>query len=209
MTTPTAELLVAETHRSCRVLGPGDRYGLWVQGCPLRCAGCVSPQWLPSTGGERVAVDALAREILEFAVDGLTVSGGEPFAQAAGLVALIHQIRDDRDLSVCCYTGYTLEGLRRGDPAQRELLGLVDLLIDGPYVSSRHAPLRWRASTNQRLHVLSDRHLDVLAEPDDPAGLQIEIGPGGDVQWLGVPHTPGFREALAGAAGLVEARDRR
>ncbi|GAA2902785.1 hypothetical protein GCM10010472_71240 [Pseudonocardia halophobica] len=203
----TEGLVVAATHRSCHVLGPGNRYALWVQGCPFRCPGCVSPQWLAFTGGKRLAVDDLVLDIVSFAVDGLTVSGGEPFAQAAGLVALVRQIRQSRDLSLCCYTGYTLEALRRGSPAQRELLGLVDLLVDGPYVRSRHAPLRWRASTNQRLHVLTDRHLDVLTEPDDPAGLQIEIGPDGEAQWLGVPHTPGFREALAAAADLVESRD--
>jgi anaerobic ribonucleoside-triphosphate reductase activating protein len=150
-------------------------------------------------------VASLAAEVAEHAVDGLTVSGGEPFAQAPALVELIREVRRRRDLSVCCYTGFTLERLTQtGDDGQRELLGLTDLLIDGPYVQRRHAALRWRASANQRLHALTPRHRQELTLPDLSAGLQIEVTSGADVHWLGVPPTPGFREAFASATSLLD-----
>ncbi len=203
-------LTVAETHPACRVLGPGTRYVVWVQGCPLSCVGCVSPQWIPFAGGRRMAVAELAEEIAASGADGLTLSGGEPFAQADALARLVTTVRAHRDLSVLCYTGHTLEHLRRRDDAgTRALLSEVDILIDGPYVSSRHRDLRWRASANQRVHDLTGRHAADLSTPDTSSGLQIEVLADGGVHWLGVPPVPGFRENFEHTLGLAApAQDR-
>ncbi|NJP91720.1 radical SAM protein [Nonomuraea sp. FMUSA5-5] len=192
-------VMVADTHPACEVLGPGVRYCVWVQGCPLRCRGCVSPEWIPFEGGTAVPVADLADEIVRTAADGLTLSGGEPFAQAQALAELVTRVRARRDLSVMSYSGHTLEWLRRhGDEHQRRLLSLLDLLVDGPYVAGRHAALRWRGSANQRLHRLTDRHRD-LPGPDESAGLRIEITPDRRVHWLGVPPVPGFGPAFSRA----------
>jgi anaerobic ribonucleoside-triphosphate reductase activating protein len=195
-------LRVADEHARCGVLGPGIRYAIWVQGCPLRCRGCVSPQWIPFDGGTLVAVPDLARRVLAAPVDGVTFSGGEPFAQAAALAELATRLRAERDLSIACYTGYPLRWLRRhADADQRRLLSLVDLLIDGPYVQRQHADLRWRGSANQRLNVLTARHAGERW-PDVGAGLQFEVTAEGQLHWLGVPPTPGFRDALETALTL-------
>jgi anaerobic ribonucleoside-triphosphate reductase activating protein len=195
---------VAETHPACRVLGPGSRFVVWVQGCPLSCAGCISPQWIPFDGGHRVAVADLADEIVDSGADGLTLSGGEPFAQAGALAELVSAVRARRDLSVLCYTGHTLEHLRRhGGPAARALLSEVDILVDGPYVAARHGDLRWRGSANQRVHDLTGRHTAELAGADTGSGLQIELLADGGVQWLGVPPVPDFRKNFERVLGLV------
>ncbi|MFE3188023.1 4Fe-4S single cluster domain-containing protein [Nocardia sp. NPDC059240] len=199
-----AEITVAETSSACRTLGPGVRYVLWVQGCPLSCPGCVSPQWLSFTGGTRVPVPALAAEIVRTARDGLTISGGEPFSQAPALAALIAEIRRQRDLSVMCYTGHTLAHLRRSrDPAVHELLGSLDLLVDGPYIAARHGDLRWRGSDNQRLHALTDRHAEELTGPDTSAGLDFAIRTDGTLQWQGVPAVPHFKNRFEAALDIV------
>src|SRR6059058_3547475 len=39
--------------------GPGKRFALWFQGCPLRCPGCCNPEMLPFEGGESRRVDDL------------------------------------------------------------------------------------------------------------------------------------------------------
>ncbi|TCO48021.1 4Fe-4S single cluster domain-containing protein [Actinocrispum wychmicini] len=202
--TGDGHLDIADWHPACRVLGPGTRYVLWVQGCPLSCAGCVSPQWIPFGGGRRVAVDDLAATIAATAADGLTLSGGEPFAQAGALARLVSRIRAVRDLSVMCFTGYSLDHLAsRGGPAAVALLSLVDILVDGPYLARRHADLRWRGSANQRVHQLTDRHAGDLVGPDVGAGLQIEVAVDGTVQWLGVPPVPGFRAEFERAIGVI------
>ncbi|MEU1961728.1 4Fe-4S single cluster domain-containing protein [Nocardia sp. NPDC019304] len=200
-------VVVAETHPACRTLGPGTRFVVWVQGCPLSCPGCVSPQWIPFEGGRRVAVADLAAEIAGSGVDGLTLSGGEPFAQAAALAALIRAVREERDLSVLCFTGFTLRHLRyRGDAAVQELLSQVDLLVDGPYIAARQADLRWRGSANQRIHQLTARHAADLTGPDRSAGLQIEVLGDGSVQWLGVPAVANFRSRFERALQVAPLR---
>lgn len=203
---PSATLRVAEVTEHCTVLGPcapgRARAVVWVQGCPLRCSGCISTEYLPFEGGTPMATRTLVDRLFALdGLDGVTFSGGEPFAQAAALVDLVDRLRAAGDWSVMSYTGHTIEWLEaRGTPAQRALLDRLDLLVDGPYVERLHRPLLWRGSSNQRIHVLSDRHEDVatrLAVPDGdrPAGIQVEVD-GGNFRVLGVPPTPGFRQAF-------------
>ncbi|WP_433363831.1 4Fe-4S single cluster domain-containing protein [Actinoplanes sp. CA-142083] len=195
---------VAALHPSCTVLGPGTRFAIWVQGCPLSCRECISPQWIPAEGGHETPIGELADRVVREAADGLTISGGEPFAQAAALAALVEQVRARRDLSVLSYTGYTVEHLRRhGTPAQTRLLGLLDVVIDGPYLVDRHADLRWRGSANQRIHVLTDRHRGLGSGPEAGVGLQFEIDRSGALTWLGVPPVRGFRGRLEEALGVA------
>ena len=196
MIAPDELLVVAQLHPACTVLGPGTRFAIWVQGCPLHCRECVSPQWIPQSGGRPVHVEELAETILATGVTGVTFSGGEPFAQAAALARLVGRLRARRDLSVLSYTGFVVEHLRaHGTPAQRGLLGQLDILIDGPYLVGRHADLRWRGSANQRIHYLTARHepVDADRDADRGVGLQLEVGGAGQVRWLGVPAQPGFR----------------
>lgn len=174
------------------VLGPGRRAVVWLQGCPFRCPGCISPDSLPFDGGEEVSVGDLAAWVLaQEEIEGVTLSGGEPFCQAEGLCALLDAVRAERDLGAVSYTGYTLERLlETGTEPQRALLERLDLLIDGPYVEAERADLLWRGSANQRLILLSDRYRGLepqWREADRSAGLQIIARPGGRVTIAGVP----------------------
>lgn len=97
------------------VLGPGVRYGLWVQGCPRRCPGCMTPQSQPREGGWWAETSQVAEDILRSGRTGLTISGGEPFLQAEALCELIGKIRRQRDIGVILYTGNTLAELQASD----------------------------------------------------------------------------------------------
>jgi anaerobic ribonucleoside-triphosphate reductase activating protein len=83
---------------------------------------------------------------------GVTFSGGEPFEQVPALLELAHMIRD-AGLTLMSYSGYTLEELiARHDPDTDELLGLLDILVDGRYVERlRNLTLVYRGSENQRV----------------------------------------------------------
>src|SRR5438552_5104808 len=139
--------------------GPGRRYALWFQGCPLRWPGCCNPEVLPFTGGApRPVADILAeveQTARELNIEGITLLGGEPLAHAAGAAALARGTRA-LGLSVMVFTGYTLDEARAlPDVAVAELLANTDILVDGPYV--RELPenaRRWVGSTNQRVHFL-------------------------------------------------------
>lgn len=141
------------------VNGPGARAVLWVQGCPIRCPGCFNPHTHSFEPRQWVTVEALAERILKLkGIEGVTYSGGEPFAQAEALAELSERLRE-RGLSILSYSGYPLEEIRQsGDPAKLKLLSLLDILIDGPFVLAKKKPLLWRGSANQRVHFLTERY---------------------------------------------------
>lgn len=137
--------------------GPGERFVLWVQGCPLACPGCWNPDTWAFERRDLRAVDDLAAEILTTrGIEGVTFTGGEPFAQARALATLAERVRA-AGLSVFVFTGYELAELAR--PAQRDLLAHTDVLVAGRYDRARRATgLPWRGSTNQEVHFLSPRY---------------------------------------------------
>ncbi|MFE7622979.1 4Fe-4S single cluster domain-containing protein [Streptomyces sp. NPDC057509] len=153
-------LNVAATRVGTEALGPGVRSALWVQGCPFSCAGCMAPDWIPFRPARQAEPGDLARELLaDPRVTGLTFSGGEPMAQAAGLAEVARRAREIRDVSVICFTGHRLERLRSRPPGPgvAALLAAVDVLIDGVYVAALDDGRGLRGSSNQRVHHLTGR----------------------------------------------------
>ena len=154
--------------------GPGIRTAIFAQGCPHHCPGCHNPEtWEFGCG---TAMDET--RVLEIVQSnplckGVTFSGGEPFAQAAGFVELARLLKQ-AGYEVASYSGYTFEDLLTGTPEQQDLLRQLDVLIDGPFVlAERTMEAAFRGSRNQRI-------LDVPASL--AAGSAVEI-PGG--RWLG------------------------
>ena len=81
----------------------------------------------------------------------VTFSGGDPMFQAEGFAELAHAIKTRTNKTIWCYTGFTFEALIK-NPQQRQLLELVDVLVDGPFVEKLKDPdLLFRGSSNQRL----------------------------------------------------------
>ena len=133
--------------------GPGYRMAVFVQGCPHGCPGCHNPMTHDPAGGYLADTDAIVAKLGKNPlVRGVTLTGGEPMMQAAALCE-IAAAAQAKGMSVWCYTGYTLEALakERNDDRMR-LLGLVDVLVDGPYIArERSLDLLYCGSRNQRL----------------------------------------------------------
>ncbi len=148
--------------------GPGRRFALWFQGCPLRCPGCCNPEMLPFAGGQTMrlaeVIEQVQIAVARHAVEGITLLGGEPMAHALGAARLAQQVQSWNQ-TVMVFSGYTLEEIGgMADPAVHELLAHTDILVDGQYV--RELPetrRRWIGSANQRVHFLTDRY-----RADDP-----------------------------------------
>lgn len=177
-----------------RALGPFTRFSLWVQGCRRGCPGCMTADAQSMDGGRRVAVETLAKEIAATpGIEGVTISGGEPFLQAPPLAALIRKARMIGDLGVILYTGYTLEALRgeteeAAPPGAAELLNRIDLLIDGPYIREQDDGRSLRGSANQRLHFLTDRYAEVAADYYGKEKRRVEVHTFADGLFLaGIP----------------------
>ena len=100
-----------------------------------------------------VDTEMILRQVRENPLlDGITLSGGEPFCQPEACRALAEAARD-LGLSVWCYTGYTWEKLmQEADPARLALLEAVDVLVDGPFIlAQKSLELKFCGSRNQRL----------------------------------------------------------
>jgi anaerobic ribonucleoside-triphosphate reductase activating protein len=146
------------------VNGPGTRAVVWVRGCPIHCEGCFNEPFQSFSPATLVPVNELAETILALpGIDGVTFSGGEPFAQAGPLAALGRRLRR-AGLTIVTYTGYTPEQLAEGDdPAWPALLAETDLLITGPYVVGLAKPDQMMGSSNQQVI---------------PLGMKIQVPPG-------------------------------
>ena len=162
----------------CRVLGPGNRAVVWVHGCCFDCPGCIA-RWFREGDYESVSPTELAKWYLGTDADGLTISGGEPMLQAAGLAEMIREIRAERDCGVIVYSGFLYETLKQKaeeDTSVRAFLEEIDLLIDGPYIEAQNDNLPYRGSANQRLLPLTERYRDaIVSYYQGRNGREIEI----------------------------------
>jgi len=196
------KLNIAETCVGTRALGPGLRSVAWVQGCPFSCRGCIAPDWIPQRPAREADPGELAAELLaDPGVTGLTFSGGEPMAQAEGLAQLITIARQQRDLTLICFTGYRLARLHGSPPGPgvASLLAQTDVLIDGQYVAARNDGRGLRGSSNQRVHFLTGRLRHAEAElTEGPRRAEIRLRERSALL-VGVPG-PGVQEAFDTAA---------
>lgn len=191
------KIAINKAHYPVTVLGPGQRIGIWLQGCSIRCPGCVSQDTWPRDPTREIDVAVLlawCRRVAADGPDGVTLSGGEPFDQPKALTALLkalHRWRAQagRDFDILCYSGYPLATLRRKHAG---ILALLDALIPEPYVDGLPLAHLWRGSANQPLVPLSPRgaaryatHLTAPAED----GKRMQVAAEGRRLWfIGIPQ---------------------
>lgn len=177
---------LSRIHFPVTTLGPGNRLGIWFQGCSIRCPGCISADtW--SLGLGTTTVDAIVDAIDSWLTraDGVTISGGEPFDQPAALAQLLKEIRRRSTLDVLVYSGHAYDAIREWVASEP---GLIDALISEPYQESMPQTLALRGSDNQELHLLTalgneryagydrtleaaDRRFDVMFDQDGTVWL--------------------------------------
>lgn len=144
---------IANTISDSIVDGPGLRFTVFTQGCPHHCPGCHNPETHCTDGGYEISLEDLAARLsTNPLIDGLTLSGGDPFVQGEECAALGHIARE-KGLNVWTYTGYTYETLlAMAQPGQLALLDETDVLVDGPFILAlKSYAAKFRGSANQRL----------------------------------------------------------
>ncbi|MBQ9358122.1 MAG: radical SAM protein [Abditibacteriota bacterium] len=147
-------MYVARILYPVRVLGPGDRLGIWFRGCPRRCRGCSNPElWEQAPESLTTLGDVLGlidRIGVINRIDGFTLSGGDPFYQPEALEELLPALnRISGDILV--YTGYLYEELKDRYPG---LLEQISVLVDGEYIEERNNGSVLKGSDNQRIFYL-------------------------------------------------------
>jgi anaerobic ribonucleoside-triphosphate reductase activating protein len=135
--------------------GDGWRAVLFVSGCPHHCPGCHNPEAWDKNYGELYVEDNIYTQIIENPfLDGLTLSGGEPFLYCKELFSLVKRVKA-KGLTIWSYTGFTFEELLRWSEKNSDVqafLQEIDLLVDGKFLIERMEPKkRFRGSCNQRI----------------------------------------------------------
>lgn len=146
--------------------GPGIRLSLYFQGCSHCCPGCHNPETHDPAGGSSFSTGELLSLVDNCpGIDGVTLSGGEPFEQAAAAAEMAAAIKE-RALNLVLYSGYYFEELLAKsikDHNVKTLLKAGWLLIDGPFIEEKKdLTLPFRGSRNQRLIDLP-RSMEALA----------------------------------------------
>lgn len=115
-----------------KTLGPGERMVIWTNGCERNCKGCVSPRLQRNNPRTEVDIETFFNRFDLSQVDGVTISGGEPFLQKEELLHLLIYLKRRGVKDILVYTGYMLAELR--DIISKECLKYISVLIDGPYI---------------------------------------------------------------------------
>lgn len=184
------KISLSRVHFPVTTLGPGRRLGIWVQGCSIRCAGCISSDtWAARFPDLRVSevIERVQPWLLE--CDGVTVSGGEPFEQPEALGELLRRFRQLKETNILVYSGLPLEKLRTSPLLQE---GLIDCLISEPFDISAAQTKYLRGSDNQRMTLLTPRGEEVFgcldcATTEADRRLDVMFDADGSVWLAGIP----------------------
>lgn len=147
-------LYLNRCHFPVTSLGYGNRVGIWLQGCSIKCDGCIVPETWDIEPKHVVPVEALLAAIEPWlqCADGVTISGGEPFEQPAPLMSLIEGVRSFCPGDLLVYSGFTWSHLRR---RFGQIIANIDVLVAGPYIARLRTEGCLFGSSNQEIHVLS------------------------------------------------------
>ena len=147
------ECRIAGYIRHSLVNGPGVRMVIFFQGCPHHCKGCHNPETWDIDGGKIMDTSEIINLINSTRhIDGITLSGGDPLLQSDAVIEIARAAKDI-ELSVWCYTGWTMETILAGETSVNlKVMDYIDVLVDGPFVVSlKEDGLPYRGSSNQRI----------------------------------------------------------
>ena len=126
------------------VNGDGSRYVVFTQGCPHHCKGCQNPEtWDPTGGMELSPVEIAADFHKRRLLDGITLSGGDPFCQQDECMRLLDLLPG---VNVWIYTGYEYEEICDTPLAKR-----ADVLVTGRFIQDLRCEGKMYGSSNQRI----------------------------------------------------------
>lgn len=140
-------------------LGPGKRLCIWVSGCNARCEGCANPELWTQRPEQFISVENLAlaikKSVMGKEIEGITISGGEPFDQAVDVIKLLNLLNCKVDILV--FSGYLYEEIKN-DITKNMLLEMIDVLVDGRYIEELNdGRSALKGSSNQCIYILNEK----------------------------------------------------
>lgn len=184
-------------HYPVTVLGPGKRLGIWLQGCSNACKGCLAKDTWDAESGTVVKIGELVAECRHLAangVDGITISGGEPFEQPKALEAILRGLHTwtdhlDSPVDYLCYSGKSYNELKQ----YPEILRLLDTIIPEPFIVELPGKAL-RGSDNQPIITLTElgaQRYEVYTDESrqqPKKSIQFVMEDDGSVSFIGIPE---------------------
>lgn len=198
-------ILLRFWHWPTLALGPGQRLGLWLQGCSIHCPGCIAPESQPFDPATSVPIRALMRELSPIVEapggpPGITISGGEPLDQPEALADLLERLSSLGARDVLIYSGYPKERALEILPALPELIAA---LVDGPFVQGEATDAPWKGSEGQGLTLFRPELRSAYEQWSADRERRMQLVRKGEARYLiGIPRQGDrLREALLGEGG--------
>ena len=142
----TKRLRVAGLLPCSFVNGGGARFVVFTQGCAHHCPGCHNPDTWDFDGGQEMDVETIAELYKKHKLlDGITLSGGDPFYQQDACLGLLKLLPDGTNVWI--YTGFEYEEIE-----DTELAKAADVLVTGPYIAELRCEGKPYGSSNQEIH---------------------------------------------------------
>jgi len=144
-------------YKISRVNGPGDRFTLWTQGCSKGCVNCFNPETWNNKNNIILSPLEIFEYIKELDIDGVTITGGDPFEQEEDLLLLL-KLLDTLSLSkgVIVFSGFTYDEIRE-NKIREECCDYIDVLIDGRYEEENRVTDSFKGSSNQNIIYFSSK----------------------------------------------------
>jgi anaerobic ribonucleoside-triphosphate reductase activating protein len=144
-------------YKISRVNGPGDRFTLWTQGCSKGCVNCFNPETWNNKNNIILSPLEIFEYIKELDIDGVTITGGDPFEQEEDLLLLL-KLLDTLSLSkgVIVFSGFTYDEIRE-NKIREECCDYIDVLIDGRYEEKNRVTDSFKGSSNQNIIYFSSK----------------------------------------------------
>lgn len=182
------KLSLARIYYPVKVLGPGLRVGIWLNGCPRQCRGCISPELQKYDISKEVTVKQIVNMIRKISgpIDGITISGGEPFLKREALGVLITNLLEISD-DILIYSGYTLDELKQlQDYDVDYVLENCACIVDGPYIEELNDSKGLRGSSNQKIWI--NRYFDRYSDFDKEERRLQNVVYNDSVLTIGIPR---------------------
>lgn len=190
-------MFVARILYPVKVLGPGNRVGIWFAGCNHMCPGCSNPELWEMQERYRTDCDTVMQLIgrlkEQYPIDGFTLTGGDPFLQPDALRELLPRLTGING-DILVYTGFLYEELTG---KYDDILSQIAVLIDGPYIEARNHGETLRGSDNQRILRLKPEFANKY-ETNGKSMIQNFATRDGIIS-VGI-HLPGYEKSIDKAA---------
>lgn len=175
-----------------KVLGPGNRFVIWLQGCNRKCYHCINPEGQRKDGGILISISELEDMIIKQEnIQGITISGGEPFLQFKALRQLVERIVTGTNLDIMLYSGFKLENLYEefGHEEMESFLKYIDIFVDGEYIEELDNGSMYRGSDNQNIYMFTTKYkqyYDTICHAKN-RDIEFEMTDGGNIYMTGIP----------------------